>query len=101
MGQSLPLLSSPPSQRKDPPIARCWGLRELPWHGTKWVEVETMVAWAKRLTWQGRAPIVARSRQGYQTGGALSTRARQAVEARLTRHAEWPTWDMLILPAAT
>jgi len=32
---------------------------------------------------------------------ALSKRAMQTVEARLARHPEWPTWAMLILPAAT
>ncbi len=60
-----------------------------------------MLEWAKRMTWKGLHPIVECSRQVYQKGVALSKRAMQTVEARLARHPEWPTWAMLILPAAT
>ena len=62
--------------------------------------METMVEWAKTMTWKGIHPIVALSQQVYQKGVALSKRAMQAVEARLARHPELPKWDILILPAA-
>lgn len=101
MGQPIALLYSPPSPSKYHPIERCWGMLALHWNGTQWVEGATMWEWAKRMPWQGIAPIVERSRQGDPKGGALSKRAMQAVEARRTRHAELPTWDILILPAAT
>jgi Rhodopirellula transposase DDE domain len=64
------------------------------------VEVETMLEWAKTMTWKGIHPIVELSRKVYQKGVALSKRAMQAVEARLARHPELPKWDILILPAA-
>jgi hypothetical protein len=73
---------------------------ELHWNGTKVVDVETMVEWAKTMTWKGIPPIVELSRKVYQKGGALSKRAMQVVAARLARHPELPKWDILILPAA-
>jgi Rhodopirellula transposase DDE domain len=65
------------------------------------VDVETMVEWAKSMTWKGIAPSVELSRKVYHKGVALSKRAMQAVEARLRRHSELPKWDILILPTAT
>ena len=47
------------------------------------VHVETMVEWAKSMTWKGMHPIVARSRKVSQKGVALSKRAMHAVESRL------------------
>ena len=80
--------------------ARCGGIVEVHWNGSKWVDVETRVEGAKSMTWQGRHPIVALSRQVYQKGVMLRKRAMRAVEARLERHPELPYWDILIRPAA-
>lgn len=95
------LLYDPPYHSKYHPIERCWGIRELHWNGTKLVEVETMVAWAKSRAWKGIAPIVELSRKVSHKGVALSKRAMQVVEARLMRHSELPKWDILILPTGT
>ena len=100
MGQPIQLLSSPPYHSKYNPIERCWGILARPWNGTKLVDVETMIAWAKSMTWKGLHPIVALSRKVDQKGVALNKRAMQVVEARLARHPELPKWDILILPAA-
>jgi len=97
----MQLLYYPPSHRKYDPIERCWGILDLHWHGTKLVDVETMVAWAKSMTWKGIHPIVTQSRQVYHKGVSLSKRAMQAIEARLERDAELPYWDTLIRPALT
>jgi hypothetical protein len=99
MGKPMPLLYSPPSQRKYNPIERCWGLLEWHWNGTKLVHGETMLEWAKRMPWKGIHPLVELSQKGSQKGVALSKRAMHAVEARLARHPALPKWDMLILPA--
>jgi hypothetical protein len=101
MGKPLQLLYDPPSHSTYHPIERCWGMLALHWNGTKLVDVETMVEWAKTRTWKGMHPIVELSRKVYQKGVALSKRAMQAVEARLARHPQLPKWDILILPAAT
>jgi Rhodopirellula transposase DDE domain len=65
------------------------------------VDVETMVEWAKSMTWKGIHPIVELSRKGYQKGVALSKRAMRVVEDRLERHPELPQWDILIHPVST
>jgi hypothetical protein len=65
------------------------------------IEAETMVAWAKRMTWKGIHPVVELSRKVYGTGMALGTIAMQAVEKRLERHPALPKGDILITPAST
>ena len=101
IGKPIQLLYYPPYHSKYNPIERCWGILELHWNGTKLVDVETMVEWAKTMTWKGIHPIVALSRKVYQKGVTLSKRAMRAIEARLTRHPELPKWDILIHPAST
>jgi hypothetical protein len=100
IGKPIHLLYYPPYHSKYNPIERCWGILELHWNGTKLVDVETMLAWAKSMTWKGIHPVVERSRKVYQKGIALGKKARQAVESRLARHPELPKWDILIRPAS-
>ena len=101
IGKPIQLLYSPPYHSKYHPIERCWGILELHWNGTKLVDVETRVEWAKTMTWKGMHPIVELSQKVYQKGVALSKRAMQAVEARLTRHPKLPQWDIMIYPVST
>jgi hypothetical protein len=101
IGKPIQLVYYPPYHSKYNPIERCWGILELHWNGTKLVDVETMLAWAKSMTWKGLHPIITLSRTVYQKGVSLSKRAMQAVEARLERHSELPNWDILIRPAST
>jgi hypothetical protein len=101
IGKPIQLLYYPPYHSKYNPIERCWGILELHWNGTKLVDVETMVEWAKSMTWKGIHPIVALSRKVYQKGVTLSKRAMRAVENRLMRHPELPNWDILIQPVST
>jgi hypothetical protein len=101
IGKPLQLLYYPPYHSKYNPIERCWGILELHWNGTKLVNAETMVEWAKSMTWKGIHPIVELSRKVYQKGVALSKRAMQAVESRLERHPALPQWDILIHPVST
>jgi Rhodopirellula transposase DDE domain len=100
IGKPIQLLYYPPYHSKYNPIERCWGILELHWNGTKLVDVETMLEWAKTMTWKGIHPIVALSRQVYQKGITLSKSLMRAVEARLERHPELPNWDILIRPAS-
>ena len=101
LGQPMQRRYSPPYHRTYPPIERCWGILEVPWHGTKLVEVETRVAWAKTRTWKGMHPLVELRRKVDQKGVTLSKQAMRAVADRLQRHPELPQWDMLIRPVST
>jgi Rhodopirellula transposase DDE domain len=100
IGKPVQLLYYPPYHSKYNPIERCWGLLELHWNGTKLINVETMLEWAKSMTWKGIHPVVELSRKVYQKGIALGKRAMRAVEKRLERHPELPKWDILIRPAS-
>ena len=72
---------------------------ELKWNGTKLIDAETMLGWAKQMTWKGIHPIVALSHKMYQKGISLGKAAMQAVEARLKRDPNLPKYDILINPA--
>src|SRR6266404_696946 len=101
IGKPLQLLYYPPYHSKYNPIERCWGIMELHWNGAQLIDVETMLEWAKSMTWKGLQPIVALSHKVYQKGISLGKKAMQAVEARLTRYPELPKWDILIRPIST
>jgi hypothetical protein len=99
IGKPIQLLYYPPYHSKYNPIERCWGVMELHWNGTQLIDVETMLEWAKRMTWKGVHPIVKLSRKVYAKGVSLSKAAMQGVEARLERNPLLPKWDILIRPA--
>jgi Rhodopirellula transposase DDE domain len=101
IGKPIHLLYYPPYHSKYNPIERCWRILELHWNGTTLSDVETMLEWAKSLTWKDLHPVVELRRKGYQKGIALGKKARQAVESRLERHPELPKWDILIRPTST
>lgn len=63
LGKPIQRLYYPPYHRKYHPIERCWGILEVHGNGTKLVDGETMVEWAKAMTWKGIPPIVTLSRQ--------------------------------------
>ena len=65
------------------------------------INVETMLGWAKKMTWKGIHPVVELSRNVYEKGISLGKKAMKAVEARLERHPELPQYDILINPAPT
>jgi hypothetical protein len=100
IGKPIQLLYYPPYHSTYNPIERCWGILELHWNGTKLVDVETMLAWAKSMTWKGIDPMVELSQKGYQKAVTLSKWAMRKVEARLERHPALPKWDILIHPAS-
>lgn len=95
------LLYSPPSHSNYHPIERCWGLLELKWNGTKLIDAETMLGWAKKMTWKGLSPVVHLSRKVYEKGMARSQAAMAAVEARWKRDPTWPQYDIGINPTSS
>ena len=93
------LLYYPPYHSKYNPIERCWGVLEQHWNGAKLVTAETMLEWAKSMTWKGIKPAVKLCQTVYQKGISLSKKAMLAIEARLERNPILPKWDILIRPA--
>ena len=68
IGKPIQLLYYPPYHSKYNPIERCWGILEQHWNGTKLIDAETMLEWAKSMTWKGLHPVVELSRRVYQKG---------------------------------
>ena len=101
ISKPIQLLYYPPYHSKYNPIERCWGILELKWNGAKLIDVETMLGWAKKMTWKGLHPLVALSRKVYEKGISLSKVAMEAVEARLQRDPQLPKYDILINPVST
>ena len=101
INKPIQLLYDPPYHSKYNPIERCWGILELKWNGAKLIDVDTMLGWAKEMTWKGLHPVVALSRKVYEKGISLSKMAMEAVEARLKRDPQLPKYDILINPAST
>jgi Rhodopirellula transposase DDE domain len=101
INKPIQLLYYPPYHSKYNPIERCWGILELKWNGTQLTDAETMLEWAKRMTWKGLHPVVELSRQVYQKGIRLGKAAMEAVEARLKRDPKLPKYDILINPVST
>jgi hypothetical protein len=97
-GKTLQLLYFPPSHSKYNPVERCWGILEQHWNGTQLVNAETMLEWAKSMTWKGIQPVVKLNRKVYRKGISLSKKAMREVEARLERNPLLPKWDILIRP---
>jgi hypothetical protein len=98
-GKVIQLLYYPPYHSKYNPIERCWGILEQHWNGSMLVDAETMLEWAKTMTWKGIRPIVRLSRTTYRKGVSLSKKAMREIEARLERNPLLPKWDILIWPA--
>jgi len=68
----IQLLYYPPYHSKYNPIERCWRILEQHWNGTEVINVYTILAWAKTMTWKGISPIVKLSQKIYSKGFSLS-----------------------------
>lgn len=97
--RAVQLLYYPPYHSKYNPIERCWGVLECHWNGAKLTSVETMLEWARTMTWKGMHPVVELSKKVYKKGVSLTKKAMQEIESRLERNPELPKYDILILPA--
>jgi len=63
IGKPIQLLYYPPYHSKYNPIERCGGILEWHGHGAQLSDVETMLEWAKRMTWKGVTPVIELSRK--------------------------------------
>lgn len=95
----IQLLYYPPYHSKYNPIERCWGVLEKHWNGALLLDTETMLAWARSMTWKGRSSMVTLNKTLYKKGVSLTKKAMKRIENRLTRDPELPKWDIYIKPA--
>ena len=92
------LVYYPPYHSKYNPIERCWGILEEHWNGTLLDTVETVLEWARTMTWKGVRPIVKLLDQVYETGVRITKKAFQKFEERLQRDASLPKYSVTIQP---
>jgi hypothetical protein len=97
-GMEIKLVYYPPYHSKYNHIERCWGMLEIHWNGTLLNSVNTVVEWARTMTWKGAHPIVKLIETTYAKGVRIAKDAFQAIEERLQRHKDLPKYDVLIRP---
>lgn len=98
-GVTIRLAYYPPYHSKYNPIERCWGILETHWNGALLDSVETVVEFARTMTWQGRRPVVTLVTTTYAKGVKLTEEAMAEVERQLSRLPGLEKWFVDIVPA--
>ena len=75
----------PPYYSKDNPIERTWGVLEKHWNGSLKDESETVLNFAKTMTWKGKHPQVTLIEQTYEKGVRLQPKEMEQFEAQVQR----------------
>ena len=94
-GLEVKLVYYPPYHSKYNLIERCWGILEEHWNGTLLNTVNTVVEWARTMTWKGTRPIVNLVEKNYDKGVRIAKAAFRAVKSRLHRDETSPSMTSL------
>ena len=92
------LVYYPPYHSKYNPIERCWGILEEHWNGTLLDTVNTILQWARTMTWKAVRPMVQLLDKAYDNGVRVAKKAFQKIEERLERHVSLPKYCIRIQP---
>jgi len=92
------LVYYPPYHSKYNPIERCWGILEEHWNGTLLNTRETVLHWARTMTWKGIHPVVELLERVYEKGIRIAKKAFRHIEKRLKRNDELPKYAVTIQP---
>lgn len=98
-GLTVQLAYYPPYHSKYNPIERCWAALEQHWNGDLLESIETVLAFARSMTWKGKHPSVELISTTYQTGVRLSQKAMAALETQVNRLPGLGKWFVEIRPA--
>jgi len=88
----------PPYHSKYNPVERCWSSLERHWNGTLLIDVDTVVKWAKTMSWRGLTPIVQLATATYERGKRIGKQAFATLAKRLQRSQTLPRWSVVIEP---
>ena len=88
----------PPYHSKYNPIERVWGVLEKHWNGSLLDSVETVLNFAKTMTWNGNHPEVKLVEEVYHTGVSLTKKAMKELEERFDRLLGLEKWFVRIEP---
>ncbi len=82
----------PPYHSKYNAIEHCWGTLESHWNGELLEDVETVLKYARSMTWNGKHPVAELVRGVYQKGVRLSAKAMKEIEAQVERLPKLGKW---------
>ncbi len=97
-GLRVRLAYYPPYHSKYNAIERCWGILEMHWNGALLEHVETVIEFARTMTWKGVQPVVELVTTSYETGVKLTPEAMAVVETQVERLPELEKWFVDIIP---
>jgi len=82
---TIQLAYYPPYHSKYNPIERVWGVLEQYWNGSLLDTLETVVHFARNMSYKGVHPLVKIVKKTYHTGVKLTQKAMTLLEERLER----------------
>jgi len=91
----------PPYHSKYNSIERCWGILENHWNGSLLDTLDTVLQFARTMTWKGKHPIVSLVTTTYASGVRVAKDAMAALEAQITRLPGLEKWFVDIFPTAS
>lgn len=97
-GLHVRLAYYPPYHSKYNPIERCWGILENHWNGSLLDTLDSVIEFARTMTWKGNHPIVSLVTTTYASGVRLTKDAIEALEAQITRLPGLEKWFVDIYP---
>lgn len=97
-GLVVRLVYYPPYHSKYNPVERCWSALERKWRGGLLTSLGVILGYARRMTWQGKAPAVDQLTGEYPKGVRLTKAEMRPIEARLERSKTLPKYDITIRP---
>ncbi len=98
-GLRVRLAYYPPYHSKYNAIERCWGILEMHWNGAVLEQVETVIEFARTMTWKGAHPLVELVTTVYKTGVTLTKEAMAVVESQVERLPQLEKWFVDIVPS--
>jgi len=98
-GLTVRLAYYPPYHSKYNPVERCWGVLEMHWNGSLLEQVETVIEFARTMTWKGAHPLVEVVTTVYELGVKLTKEAMAVVERQVERLPDLEKWFVDIIPS--
>jgi hypothetical protein len=89
---TLQLAYYPPYHSKYNPVERTFGWLEQHWNGSLLHSVDTVLHFARTLTFKGMHPVVSLVEKVYNTGVKLTQQAMAEVERQIQRLPNLPKW---------
>lgn len=95
---TIQLACYPPYHSKYNPIERVWGALEQHWNGSLLDSVQTILNFARSLSYKGKQPLIELATKVYHSGVKLVTKQMDILEDRFQRLLKLEKWFVRIEP---